>query len=244
MEFFPIQFFRHISSSRIRLQCPLPSYPYSFPPLSSDWILETTFHVLNPRIGPPLPRGCSLFHVFQNTAAPFETLSILYESTYFHHLSSEESQNGDFYFFAFVYPIPHTTEWHFRPYWPIQNSVELSPNQTSQWIIAISSSEYQEMDIHFFAWEHDYPTHWTSTSESLCIPSYEKSFPSLVECQNKTYPLLMNRSSWIQHSGRPLSEFISMSFPLFNSFPLFMTLLFFAILVLSLVLCVVVIKYK
>lgn len=175
--------------------------------------LQTTIYALNPRLFPPVPLGTSMFYVYQNHEPPYETRRI--EWVAFPIMTTVSIGIGEFSFFTYITsPGPlgrpvfiRNQEKHAQ----ITIDTEVIGNYFLKTPFYERVLDRDNFVLYFFDAPHLY---WRGTTEALCVPSASSNdYPTLIECQRKSYPKLKNHVSYTGNSGIPLAEIKDKVFP-------------------------------
>jgi hypothetical protein len=214
--FFPIRVYYSKELDMHRLQAPLADrdhvvFEVDFLPAS--YKLLTTLYVLNPRIFPPLPLGVSMFTVYQNKSPPFQTVYL--EWVAFPIMTSVDSSNGDFSFFAFTTAIPDSVTIYVRNNNANDCQIVLDDKYIANYFATTPFYKRVLDRDNFMLYVHKKPhLYWSATSECLCIPSSNpRDFATLTECQTQTYPKVRNITSFTGNSAIPLAQIRDQIYP-------------------------------
>jgi hypothetical protein len=206
--FFPVRVYYSKEYDRHRLEAPradIDTIEFKEDFLPSSYELVSTLYVINPRVYPPLPLGMSMFTVYQREDPPFHTHYI--EWVAFPIMTNNDSSIGNFSFFAFTTAIPNTIPVYIRNKNKDKAQIFLEYELISNYFATTVYSNRVLDRENFLIYVHRSPElYWKATTECLCIPSSNsKDFPTLLECENKTYPNVKNVKSYTGNSAIPLS---------------------------------------
>lgn len=179
----------------------------------SSYQLQTTLYGLNPRLFPPVPLGTSMFSIYQNDQPPYETKKM--EWIAFPIMTTVATEKGDFSVFCFVTspgslgsPVFIRNE---------EKNVKITHDRAmiENYFLKTPYDQKALDRDNFVLWFFEKPyLYWRGTTESLCVPSQNPNhFPTLIDCQRKTYAQLKNHKSYTGNSGKPLSWMKSRTFP-------------------------------
>lgn len=152
------------------------------PPQGFGYKETSSFYVLHPQIGPPLPIGCRLFLVHNSTIEPYQTLQIETPSMYIHKFVP--FRDG-FFFIAFVRNDPLFVPVHFLN--GINGLSDVKHNNGNASIISFFTSP---APLNF----------WRLDTDGYCMPS-KRGIRTLRECQQLSWKLpLQSRKTFLGHS--------------------------------------------
>lgn len=167
---------------------------------------QTEFYVLNTSVLPPFPKGCLFLDLVNNAQYPYNTITI--HLTDFLDVSREQ-------FIAFTYSVPNTLPLYIWMTLDVYNNLTtqmfINPDTDNAEQRKAIQSQYISYVLYPFLSVEPY---WGGTHEYLCVPcsqtdgSYRKKYSTLAECQEKTYPKIKNRHTWVENGNRPLQKYM------------------------------------
>lgn len=166
---------------------------------------QSEFYVLNTAVLPPFPKGCLFMNLTHNDAPPYNTTAVLV--TDFINTSREQ-------FCVFTYSVPNTLPLYvwmsLDMYNELTTQMYINPDTDNVAQRRAIMSQYISYTIYPFLSVEPF---WRGTHEFLCIPCsandpHRKKFATLNECQEKTYPRIKNRHTWVENGNQPLKKFM------------------------------------
>jgi hypothetical protein len=188
-------------------------------PVWTPYQPDNTLYALSIAAFPPTCKGTDLYQFVQNDKYPYNTdyvvLGAFLENKQISETGFLKGRQVDELFF-FTYSIPNTKLLYFWAHLDMYNvlsyRLEIDPdinNKDRQWT---TRGKYIHNSLYPFTKEMNY---WKQTTESFCIPTSEYKHNdrmysyTLKECQEKAYPTIRNRHTWVGTNSEPLFGYMN-----------------------------------
>lgn len=163
---------------------------------------------------PPYVKGCQLVNIIQNDKYPYNTLQVVNAS-----FVDPKKTNKDIatrlpvqQIFLYSYSIPNTVLLYFHVELDMYNNnrydLIIDPRANDKKAQEVTASKYIHLGLYAMTSEMSY---WKGTSESICVPAKSmgrNTYMTLRECQQKTYPKIENRRTWVGTNSEPLYKYM------------------------------------
>lgn len=190
----------------------------SMNPVCPGYIEKEVLYVLNPKIFPPKPNGCTLVFLIHSLSPPFQLLDIVTGADYPTYQFQVRDTNGFFVGQAYealgiiVYhiPVPNARPFIGRQRFLTQSLLYPADSSYLSSYVYYERLEhdintvtpfYQQTDIFIFFYFQERFEYWACNGNTVCYPTHDASqYDVLAACQVPCYSAVAQSNVYVENS--------------------------------------------